>query len=401
MPFAADANGAPVPPPGLALLEPAADSDPGPITVGNAAGSPAEGGLALPSADRFLKEATREYQAGRIDQPLWMRAAAQSGGNEFVARDAYLRARATAMKLAQRQRRADPDSQGDVARATNIDADLPNRAIGGGNETTSARKHKYVATAVALVAIVAGASWWWGSGGSPNVVAAVPAPAVATASGAATASQAQASAEPEDHGKYFGGKIHELKAAGNWNVLVLYASEWSRKQPTNPTAWKELSIGYSNMRQFDDALQAATRATQLAPNDASLWRYLAQVNLSLDQPAAALDAFDKAVALDDRDALTLVQAGNVKTQLDRLPEARALFDQVLAANPDDIGALCGKVLLAQRSKQAKEADALARQIKALDGRCHDSGASASVAVAAGSVAAVGPATAKPSTPRPR
>ena len=148
---------------------------------------------------------------------------------------------------------------------------------------------------------------------------------------------APAQPTPEDHAQYFGGKIQELKDAGNWNVLVLYASEWTRKQPANATAWKELAIGYSNMRQMDDALQAATKATELAPQDPAAWRMRAQVNVSLDQPEAALQAFEKAAALDDGDLTSWVQAGNLSTQLDRLPEARHAFDKVLAANPDHRG----------------------------------------------------------------
>ena len=66
-----------------------------------------------------------------------------------------------------------------------------------------------------------------------------------------------------------------------------------------------------------------------------------------------------------------VQAGNLNTQLDRLPEARTAFDKVLAVSPDHLGALCGKAQLAQKAKQPREAEAIARQLKAVDGRCRE------------------------------
>ena len=60
-------------------------------------------------------------------------------------------------------------------------------------------------------------------------------------------------------------KVQELMGAGNWNVLVLHAAEWTRKDPTYADAWKYLAVGYANMRQHDDAFLAggeggATRA---------------------------------------------------------------------------------------------------------------------------------------------
>ncbi len=335
---------------------------------------------AAESTDRFLAEAVREYAAGRIDQPLWMRAAAQSGGNEATARDAYLRARATALKLTRRERRA--DSQGGAG-AARIGANLPGTAIAGDFPApASRRKHVALAAGAVAVAVVVIAGWWLTgepTDAGPAHAAAVPAAGKPTHS-AAAATPARP-VEVEDHAKHFGTKIAELKSSGNWNVLVLYASEWTRKQPENATAWKELSIGYSNMRQFDDALQAATKSTQLAPADAGLWRNLAQVDLALEQPEAALVALDKAMTLDAQDLSTLVLAGNVSLQLDRTVEARAAFDKVLAANPEHVGALCGKASVAVRQKQAKEAEAIGRQIKAVDGQCRDSGATAAIAVA--------------------
>jgi hypothetical protein len=58
-------------------------------------------------ADEFLAAAAKEYQEGHIDAALWSRAAAQSGADEALAIAAYLRARATALRLQRRERRAE------------------------------------------------------------------------------------------------------------------------------------------------------------------------------------------------------------------------------------------------------------------------------------------------------
>jgi tetratricopeptide (TPR) repeat protein len=131
--------------------------------------------------------------------------------------------------------------------------------------------------------------------------------------------------------------VRELKIAGNWNVLVLYANEWTRKEPNNAAAWRELSVGYANLQQFNDALDAATRAVQLAPQDALPWRNLGQINLTVD----------------------------------RLPEAAVAFGKALAVNADDANARCGAALVAQRQAQSKDPTAVTRRVGSDDGGCFD------------------------------
>ena len=96
-------------------------------------------------------------------------------------------------------------------------------------------------------------------------------------------------------------KVQELRDAGNWNLVVLYAMEWTRKEPGNAMAWDQLRDGYRFLRQYEDARSAATKATQLAPDDARLWRKLGEANLDLDNPEGALAAFEQTVARNGQD----------------------------------------------------------------------------------------------------
>jgi len=150
--------------------------------------------------------------------------------------------------------------------------------------------------------------------------------------------------------------VQQLKDAANWNVLVLYASKWTRDEPNNAAAWKELSIGYENLRQFDDAVVAATKAAELSPTEALLWRNVGHLNVTLD----------------------------------RLPEAASAFDRALAISNADADALCGAALVAQRSGQMKEADAIARQVKSTGGTCPGASDGESVTVAARTAAPTKP-----------
>jgi tetratricopeptide (TPR) repeat protein len=147
--------------------------------------------------------------------------------------------------------------------------------------------------------------------------------------------------------------VQQLKNDGKWNVLVLYATEWARKEPNNATAWYELSIGYAKLRQLEEAFDAATKAVQLSPGDSLFWRNLGHINLAVQ----------------------------------RLPEAGIAFDRVLAVSPDDADALCGAALVAQRQGRPKDADAFTKRFKSVGGSCPEvSDGETAVVVVGGSAA---------------
>jgi cytochrome c-type biogenesis protein CcmH/NrfG len=339
----------------------------------------------MTAADEFLAAATREHQEGHVDTVLWARALAQSGADESLAIAAYLRARATALRLERRDRRVerrarkagslqDTTMQDTTTRDTrkrNADAETypENTAatVAGVRLGSALPKLKYaVMAAIALVSVVAVVQLMAppqesGSARPPSVSVAAPSaerssPARPVESGQPIAGSANGGTNHDDARPSLEAMVQQLKDAGNWNVLVLYASEWTRKQPDNASAWNELSIGYANLRQFDDALGAAEKAVGLSPQDARLWRNLGHLNLNLE----------------------------------RLPEARSAFDRVLALSAEDADALCGAALVAQKLGQTKDADAIARRAKAAAGGCPGLSDGESVAVVARQSAAPKP-----------
>jgi len=244
----------------------------------------------------------------------------------------------------------------------------------------------WAAGAVAILVISSGL-FIFQSGGDTTQQASAATP-VARANPASTASvraasaakkigaQAGAEAPVED----FAARIQGLKDAGNWNVLVLYAVEWTRKQPANPEAWRALSHGYLKLRQLGEALDTATQAVELASGDFLSWQNLGQVNLALQRPAEARAAFEQAAALNDRDVVSLVQGGMLNAQLGRIPEARSAFDKALLVDPNDVDALCGATSIAQKEGRLRDAEALTAQVKSADGRCRDANSGESVRV---------------------
>jgi tetratricopeptide (TPR) repeat protein len=339
-------------------LEPAGISTPGGDAARTAGKDPsadakARRDLRITTADEFLAKAAKEYQEGRIDSALWRRAVDQCGADASLAIAAYLRARATAL-----QQKQDERSQR-LARSAGSMRDASDRKVESKphGETASTAvadvrprglkpKLVYLAAAAAALAFTVAVVWQIaspresGSVRQPIVSAAATAPdrsAPPNLLGSEQALVKSTSGGTNQDGPVatFETTVQQLKKDGQWNVLVLYAAEWARKEPSNAAPWYELSVGYAKLRQLDDALSAATKAVQLSPGDALLWRNLGHLNLAVES----------------------------------LPEAGIAFDKALAVSAADADALCGAALVAQRQGRAKEADAIAKRIKSVDASC--------------------------------
>ena len=387
--------------PGLALANAAAPPPPAPQppAPGPAAGETivpapahvpvrATPGPAIPGGDRYFAEATREFVKGHIDAALWTHALARAGGDEAAARAGYLKARATALKLDRRERRADSmERRVQAARAlADVDAgdgDRVNCAGAAAKAAKPGRRRLLLAAGLgaAVVAVIAVFAFLRagddaGAAAATSASAKRPAAPAAKASAKAATSAASAEASAQALDEEFAARVQGLRDVGNWNVVVLQASEWTRRRPTNASAWGHLSAGYARLRQLDDAYESAKKAVELGPQDPHLWRNLGQVNQALSLPDAAIDAYQRAIALNDRDIESLAQVGVLNAGLGRLPEARVAFDRVLALSPEDTEALCGQATIAQKQGRGKDAEAILQKLKATDRSCIDRAAAA-------------------------
>jgi hypothetical protein len=351
--------------------------------------------IAAPSTDRYRIAATTEFEKGEIDQPLWDRAFAQAKGDRKAAIDIYLPARATALRVLKREQAPAPRPQpaADVekkpATATSskwADRDEPRSEF---------RRARFMALGIKVgaavgVCVVVGvfvayvypgfATSTSGNAAAWTAANAAPQPAKRVAA-KPSASEAPAEANAKATAVHnLIAKIEELRIVDNWNVLVLYAQEWTRQEPGNAAAWIQLSEGYERLKQFADARDAATTAVTLAPKDARYWRAVARLDQELDRPEDALRAFNEAAALDDKDVHSLVQAGLLDMQLARVPEAKDALAKAMALSPDDPTALCLKSLVAGGQVAPKQITA-ARQ-NAYEGACRDGDAPKNAPVAA-------------------
>lgn len=340
---------------------------------------PASSGQAAKIVDKWLAAATAEYENGNIEQPLWERALAQASGDHDQAVAHYLRSRAIALRVLKREtprpRQAPPiDGSSDSAAA----AAAP-RADGekAGRRGAKLKTYRMIAVGAACAGIVlCFALAYFYSGTEPAVAMAATAPKPNRAVEAAAEASIQAKAVAAQDAavgpvQELKAKIDQLKDAGNWHVLVLYAAELTRLEPGNAVAWNQLSLGYQRLHQYGEAHDAALKAVAIAPDDASYWRDAAQLELQLNQPEKALRAFETAISRDGKDTQSLVQSGVLYFQLARIDEAKGALEKAVAANPDDPNVLCLKSLISRGDAAGKEATAVASQSRFIDGNCSD------------------------------
>jgi tetratricopeptide (TPR) repeat protein len=330
------------------------------------------------AAERYLAEATLEFEAGQVDQPLWMRAVTVANGDEAAARIAYLKARATAIRMARREVQHER-----AERRMRVLGELhpePRAAVAGRGFSGLLTRNRIIAAAVSGAVVLAGAWFVLSDSAPPPAVTAAapkkgednpsgaaksPAPAAATVPGgtasAAESQKAQAQA--------LAAKVAELSAAGNWNVLVLHAAEWTRKDPNNADAWLALGSGFSRLKQHAEAAEALAKATTLAPERPEVWRGLGEAKAAWGATDEAIAAFERAVTMDDRDIASIVHIGLLQAEKGDLAKAKGTLDRALALNPADVEALCGSAAVAQKAGRAKDAQAHAGQAASLGAAC--------------------------------
>lgn len=316
--------------------------------------------------DGYAAQAAKEYAQGHLDRPLWDLALAQANGDATAAAAIYVRARATALRLFDRDRRNDRRARPHAAAS---DDHVPPRIA---KHTLWQRYRFAIVAAVAAASVAAVAAVLMASRSDDPAVASVvprparkaPPPVVASA----PEPPKTAAAPVADFMK----KVQELRDAGNWNLLVLYAMEWTRKDPSNAQAYDQLRDGYRYLRQYEDARSAAAKATQLAPDDARMWRKLGEANLDLDNPEGALAAFEQTVARNPQDVDSWQQIALLDARLGRTQESKAALDNASAAAPGDTVTACLRTGIAQMTA-ARDGYTMSRQIRAIDNRCRGLG----------------------------
>ena len=119
--------------------------------------------------------------------------------------------------------------------------------------------------------------------------------------------------------------------------------QWNDR-PQSPSARLALSYALQANFQLEAARDAASEATEIAPNDAAAWARVAELRLMLDDVGGAVDAARRAASLSPQVARAQSALGFALLAQLKTSEARAAFERAIDLEPDNPLARLGRGL---------------------------------------------------------
>ena len=107
------------------------------------------------------------------------------------------------------------------------------------------------------------------------------------------------------------------------------------QSPESPSARLALSYALQANIQLEAARDAATQATEIAPNDAGAWARLAELRLMLDDVGGAAEAARRAASLSPQVARAQSALGFALLAELKTSDARAAFERAIDVEPDN------------------------------------------------------------------
>ena len=128
-------------------------------------------------------------------------------------------------------------------------------------------------------------------------------------------------------------------STGDNDAALEAASKAAQLAPRNVEYQLLLGRKFKESGQLDQALNVLTKASSLAPVDARIARELGDVHQARRQLTQALDAYLHAITLDPKEPAAYKQAGLILKVLKSYGQAADMFEKVVSLNPLDPDAL--------------------------------------------------------------
>ncbi|HEX4198637.1 MAG TPA: pilus assembly protein TadD [Caulobacteraceae bacterium] len=188
-------------------------------------------------------------------------------------------------------------------------------------------------------------------------------PVAAPASTPAPASAPAAATRPQKAGPQARADAARLEPLAR-------AAFWGREAQIDPTdivAAVQLASALRDLGQFDSAVQSASHALVIDPNNMDALMETARDYIAEDQGFYAIDPLAKAQALAPKDWRPLSLLGIAYAQVRRLDDAQVAWRQALALSPDNPAVLTNMAMQLAQQGDAASAEALLRRAAAQPG----------------------------------
>ena len=129
-----------------------------------------------------------------------------------------------------------------------------------------------------------------------------------------------------------GGHSGGVAGAGE---LIADAEEAIEEDPNDAEAWEDLASAHAADNNLPEAITAAKKSAELAPNEFRRTQTLVALEIQNNNQDGAVDALSAFTNKNPDNADAFLQLGLVAEQAGRTQLARLSFEKYIALNPDD------------------------------------------------------------------
>jgi predicted Zn-dependent protease len=166
-------------------------------------------------------------------------------------------------------------------------------------------------------------------------------------------------------------KLAALEQKGDWQGIVEFAQQNSRRDPHNADWWMVSGYAYSQLGQYGRAAEHFQQAVRLEPEDITGWNLLAQAYRSLGQPERAIRTLDNALRVTQDSPMTWYLLGESYSDLKRPERAVGFYERAVEREPKFAQAVYGLGVAYARLGRRTEFDATVQHLRKLDPQAAD------------------------------
>ncbi len=139
--------------------------------------------------------------------------------------------------------------------------------------------------------------------------------------------------QPEDADAWYflGSAYSDLK---QYNQAIQAYREALRIQPENSVAWYNLGVTYGNFKQYDQAIQAYREALRIKPENAAAWNNLGVAYRNLTQYDQAIHACREALRIQPEYASAWLNLGTAYVGIEQYDQAIQAYREALRIQPE-------------------------------------------------------------------
>jgi tetratricopeptide (TPR) repeat protein len=130
-------------------------------------------------------------------------------------------------------------------------------------------------------------------------------------------------------------KAFELEDRKDWPALIEHVRLWTKAQPNDAWAWRNLGSAYMYAGQPAKAIDAYQQAASIQPDSASVWHLLGILYDRTDQSAKAIQAYQQLLRISQDSVFAWHSLGNAYIKINQSDKAIEAYQQVLRFNPKD------------------------------------------------------------------